>query len=145
MTDLLMAEVVYRTIWRCMYSSSSRMACLSCQPISVDKDGPIRGQYYLAIVADDAQGADGVVKSPETIIAVKYLQDASEGEGQAKEHYAVLAASLVRALQQPQTVSHQLCQGVVRKAERRNENISYNRVDIVYQQIFSMVSSSQAR
>ena len=73
------------------------MACLSCQPIriSVDKDGPIRARYYLAIVADDAQGADGVVKSPEAIITVKYLQDASEGKGQAKEHDAVLAASLV--------------------------------------------------
>ena len=92
--------------------------------------------YYLAIVTHNAQGTDGVVQSPETVIAVKYLQDASEGEGQAKEHDAVLATCLMGALQQPEAIPHQLCQGVVREAERRNEDVSLTRV-ILFTSIFS--------
>ena len=93
--------------------------------------------YYLAIVTHDAQSTDGVVQSPEAVIVVKYLQDASEGEGQAKEHDAVLATCLMGALQQPEAIPHQLRQCVVREAERRNENVSLTRVILFVTSIFS--------
>ena len=88
--------------------------------------------YYLAIVTHDAQSTDGVVQSPEAVIVVKYLQDASEGEGQAKEHDAVLATCLMGALQQPEAIPHQLRQCVVREAERRNEDISFSKVEGIF-------------
>ena len=93
--------------------------------------------YYLAIVTHDTQSTDGVVQSPEAVIAVKYLQNASEGEGQTKEHDAVLATCLMGALQQPEAILHQLRQSVVREAARRNDNISLTTVILIVTSIFS--------
>ena len=72
---------------------------------------------HLKLVTDDAQGADGVVKSPEAIIVIKDLEDAAEREGEPEEHDAVLTTSLVGALQQPEAVLDQVSQGVVRHAD----------------------------
>ena len=69
----------------------------------------------LIFEGQDGERADHVVEPPESVLGVEEFEDDAELERGAEEHGGVAAARLVRALQEPQGVAHQLLEHVLRQ------------------------------